>query len=352
LIVCCVCVRVCVCVCVSVCLCVCASVCVSLCLCVCVSVCMYVFHLLLECVMSRLAEDAIGVRRDIESVQHAQWGPFFSPTHRFVFQFKNALDKELWWLPMSSFPTTAVVAWPCQREPHSTGRNIFRLKTGIREPSVVAITQSLSKILAAPYVWRSWMSQYLARDHHGALPKRQLVIQELAAPTDVFDLACRSAFWDLPRQFIADAAASVLIVIPAGSGMCELLHHVVAERLKTTEEETLQIIGRRLNCNDLDRSFASTLAHIDAALEVFDRGDREKVLQQQKREVDAESERQSFVRDFQEKMAVAAAKAKAKAKCVPKTKDKQRHRHTDTHTHTHTHTTYNQQRNKETNKQT
>ena len=223
-------------------------------------------------------------------------------------------------MPLGSWSESSLLVWPMRQCLRSASVRSFEPFVKVSEPKTFAITKSMARYVACPIVFRSWGWQLKNRPT-GALPKPAVrIFARAVGDSDLFDMACHAAFWNLSTSSILSLANFAGEVVDSAWSSFDLMFHLVKRRLKLSDDQTLEILAKRLHFNHLRDSFVSTLMEIDEAIDCFDKDDFQKVKEEQKVAQAHVRDREALARDFMSKREEVrggkAPKGKAKVKAT------------------------------------
>jgi hypothetical protein len=251
-------------------------------------------------------------------IHHTWLAPIFALEHRFVFQLKARTEaqKDVWFLPLSSFSGSSFIAWPVVAVVDGEFTR-FNFKLDLDEPFVFPLVYCLDDFVGWSVQWRSPLWQYFNLNVViGEMHSRVALYGDTTGSIPLFELACRRAFWNLNRTFVMEVGLNRGIEVERGVSIFDTLFTVIRQGLglADNEDQVMEFISLRLHVNSLKESFAESLLEIDEAIDVFDRDDHQKVKNEQISTKVALAERGELAASFRGKRTVLrAAKSSAVA---------------------------------------
>ena len=185
----------------------------------------------------------------------------------------------------------------------------------MREPPTIAIRDGPEKVIVSPIRFTSWFRQFLDRGIF--VSQKEILLDETAPPMPIYDLAIRSAFWNLSRIFISYLSHECGQFGGEDNGLIPYLCELATSRLKIDADVACDLASSRIQQLDLAQEIAPVLLEMDACLEVLDHADREKIYQEQFAVEKDLNHRKDLVVQVRQKR-----EANCKAKAKPKTKAK------------------------------
>ena len=138
------------------------------------------------------------------------------------------------------------------------------------------------KVKAVSIEWHSWLWQlsHMGGQCHGVAPAvGPFLLVDSWEP--IHKMASRAAWWSLGRSFLEDIAAHLGIAVAPGSTLLQLLVAMVQWSLMTSDEETMNIVYRRLATEKSRTTHSRTLVEADDAHCVMVRYDQQKLRDRQ-----------------------------------------------------------------------
>ena len=241
--------------------------------------------------------------------------PLFDISHRFVFRRADAIDaaSKDWFLPLGSWPDSAVIVWPAYEIVYDDGIRVFDLLPG-QEPTFFAVTSPLDEYVACPVEWKSVAWQYAQGIIQLGNHLRVRLVAKGVGNQHPYDLACHAGFWGFSPTFIRLLAERVRAEVDPSWSTFELVFNLIQRRLELPEERVLLLCSSRLHHHHLRDSFLPTLLKIDEAIAVFDKDDVEKIKTEQKSARDILQEKNDMIDGIAQRREAIRAKSKATAK--------------------------------------
>jgi hypothetical protein len=133
-------------------------------------------------------------------------------------------------------------------------------------------------------------------------------------PDTLLRLACKAAFWELPRTVLATVASSLRLAIPSGATLFELLWALVETQIGGEPDAILAICHRRLTRENRQKQTMDALMEVDEAVEVMDKYDVKRVKDSQHHAETVAASRKDFRDGFFAKANSLRSSAKKKAR--------------------------------------
>lgn len=213
-----------------------------------------------------------------------------------------------WFFGLLHFHSSCAAGWPCrlERVPGCERTHHVVFDASARRPALLSVFdhRGWEACVVTPRSWAwQWQNFPGMRGKGSAL---RLFLKQ--GPDSLLRIAASQAFWSLPRSWLSTLASHEGWDTGIGDSEFNMLFGCVQNALACSDDEALATVSKRLGANDLDSSFAAAVMEIDAAIDVLDRNDHQKVSSKQKDVAQHESARKAFVDDFGEKKREVVAK--------------------------------------------
>jgi hypothetical protein len=237
---------------------------------------------------------------DFSLAKFAFLGKLFQQKHSFVYQHADpATKKKQWTFPIKHWHESAVFALPVVMHTAPGGSKYFELACGEAPVFLSIVALSSASSVAARVVPRSWAWQFATVPSLRKKPPSIRLFME-GSVESVLKVACRNAFWLLPKTDIEVFADYFSIFLPKGLSLVEVLTKVIKDTLKCNDQELFEYLGKRLSNLDNETVFSEALLDIDEAMEVVDRVDQEAFVARQKTAAELLHEKESFAKEYGE----------------------------------------------------
>jgi hypothetical protein len=245
-------------------------------------------------------------------IRSADLGVVAQPDHNMAFEMVLPTQAKVWYYPVGSFASSAVM---CVRLKHPTvgvGLNSHSYFELLRdtEPIMFSIF-SLAKMRACSIKLRSWAWQWL---HVPIMRKgKPAAIRAFRdGPIEgVLNIACRNAFWLSCRATVVRFADEAHVGVPSGSSLFEVLFLVITSVLKCSSEVAMDYIHKRIGSMRDNTMFSKELLNIDDAIQCLDHNDLQACIECQKQAVQLLEERSTFIEHYSERKREIVAAAGA-----------------------------------------
>ena len=181
-------------------------------------------------------------------------------------------------MALRHWPKSSVLLWPCEKK--AVGQHFyFELSSTILEPVVKGLFDLHSDtVVAALYSWKSWLWQccHLKDACRDLAPGVRPFLIGKEGP--FVEIACRSAWWSLPRSVVMEFAQHYGIDVRPSATLFELLWCFCSATLGTDDTNTLAIVHQRV-VNDGHSEATEALLQIEEALEVVEYQDAKHITQ-------------------------------------------------------------------------
>lgn len=243
-------------------------------------------------------------------------GELATISHRIALQLpkQDGSGEREWMLPLYHFSKSAVLCWPLEHFEVEGGRDAyFEVCQQVSRP-VLRCIHSLSEemCLATSVRWKSWSFQvhrWPTTTVSSMTPALRLVAE---GPVEsLIRVACRAAWWSLPRTSLCMYAKMLGVEVAAGSNLFEVLFVLIQSQLGTTDEETLSLCHRRMASKG-DEAVTDALLKVDDAAQMLDKHDIDCVRDAQKHQKAEREVKDQFRAAFRSKAEVVRAAAARK----------------------------------------
>lgn len=251
---------------------------------------------------------------DLSLVSSAWLGACVDVKHQLVLGFPQADGETKWHMGIHHWPKSACMLWPVQRRTLAN-EVYFEMDLTATEPTIMPIFDlSPAKLVAGVFEWKSWLWQCNLMSSSSTADLSPGIRPFLVGHVGPWvELACRQAFWNLPRSTIYDYARHFKIEAPSGASLFELLWCFIDQVLHLSEEATLEIVHRRV-ASQQQSDASQALLQVDEALEVLEHMDIEVVHQEQERLQRVANENADFAVCYRVKARAVQEKKEASAK--------------------------------------
>jgi hypothetical protein len=164
--------------------------------------------------------------RDDSIFSRADLGQVCDHKHRLVVQKTSEANASSWYFALSHFSKSSVLLWPVVKHDLPGGASYF-------EPNltcsrfVLASMFDLKAWRACTLVWRSWAWQKTKLAEFSASVSPGLRAFVAHGSASLFEIACKCAFWALPKSAIVMFAKSMDIPVDSSLLLCGPLENVL-----------------------------------------------------------------------------------------------------------------------------
>ena len=182
------------------------------------------------------------------------------------------------------YPASSVMVWPGQLKEEKTRfgpTTDFVHEPNLMEPRLIAITD-LDDVQGCSFSWKSWIWQ--CKNMSGVHLGKQARILPVVdiGPLPLLEVACRQAFWNLPRTVVVDVATHANIPVSKDYRLCAVLFNVILGITKLSDPAVLGLLQVRLGVHDASQTLVDALLEIDEAANVFEHMDLETLKNEKK----------------------------------------------------------------------
>ena len=220
---------------------------------------------------------------DKNNAKHAWLGVLAHVSHKLLAGIRQK-GKLKWFHLLFHYPCSSVLVWPGQLKEEKTRFGpitYFVHEWPILEPVFMAVTD-LDAVEGCCFSWKSWIWQCknMSGAHLGKSARILPVVD--IGPLPMLEVACRHAFWNLPRSVVVDFAKYANIPVVKEDKLCSVLFKVIQGVTKLSDSAVLDLLQKRLGVNDSSQKLVNALLEIDEAAVVFERMDLETLRTEQK----------------------------------------------------------------------
>lgn len=243
-------------------------------------------------------------------------------THRVVMRPASCAGDDGWVFALHSWGDSAALVWPAKVERVAGRQQMVWAEPDLAYDDVMLVAVvDLEACAASTVTWRSPAWQFT---HIPALAQRPAAIRGFfdGKVGKLHEVAARNAFWRLDSGFLHALASYLGIVIPPGSSMLQLILGLMQSILNITEGEALDLASRRVATTEVQDSFQQELMQVDDVHDCLDRHDVRVFQQEQQASKQKQGERQSFRKEYGEKVEQRRATEQPKKKARTNSRNK------------------------------
>jgi hypothetical protein len=237
---------------------------------------------------------------DVALVRDAYLGQMFKHHHMFCYEYKSSTAERFWIYPLRHFPDSSVLSIRMQSFTVTVaGEQLQWFEPNLNsEPfftSILVLDDSDKACSVQAHSW-AWQFRKIPAFRKGRAPAIRIFRDGIVE--SVMGVACRNAFWLLPRSVIVEYATYFKIAVPAGSSLFEVLCCVIGSYLDLNEVEALRYVHMRMVSLARSTRFSTELLEIDEALEVLDHNDIHAVTERQKTALETLASKNAFINEY------------------------------------------------------